>query len=242
MPGSAYSALSGMQTRLEELDRIAADLANTGTAGYKIERSGSFAAERQAFTTALNSAVDVVSGSKRVDFRPGTISTTGRNLDVAIEGKGFFAIETPGGVRYTRNGSFTRGADGTLTTATGEPVANDGGAGPIRLKPGEVAIDGDGTVRVDGTVAGKIKVVQFDRDEDLVRESGSRFRAIAGAEAKPADGARLVSGALEQSNASAVDLMAKLTEVTRSFETLQRGVSLLNNDLDGRAISELARR
>lgn len=242
MPGGTYSALSGMQTRLEELDRLASDLANVGTAGYKTERSGSVAAERHAFTTALESAVDVVGGSTRVDFRTGTVATTGRNLDVAIQGKGFIAIDTPAGVRYTRNGSLTRSADGTLTTSQGEPLANALGSAPIKLASGEVAIDGDGTVRVGGAVAGKISVVQFASGDELIRESGSRFRAIAGATPIPVEGSSIVAGSLEQSNASAVDLMAKLTEVTRSFETLQRGVSMLSNDLDGRAISELARR
>jgi flagellar basal body rod protein FlgG len=231
-----------MQTRLAELDRIAADLANIGTAGYKTERSGSFAAERHAFSTALESAVDVTTGASRVDFRNGTVVTTGRTLDVAIQGKGFIAIDTPAGVRYTRNGALTRSADGTLTTALGEPIVNDVGAGPIRLTPGELAIDPDGTVRVNGGIAGKIRVVQFEREDQIVRESGSRFRAIAGAEPEAAEGTSLVAGALEQSNASAVDLMAKLTDVTRTFETLQRGVSMLSNDLDGRAITELARR
>jgi flagellar basal-body rod protein FlgF len=242
MPGGTYSALSGMQTRLEELDRIAADLANIGTAGYKTQRAGSVAAERNAFARVLDSAVDVMGGETRVDFRTGTIATTGRTLDVAIQGKGFIAIDTPAGVRYTRNGSLTRGADGTLMTSQGEPIANDSGTGPIKLTAGEVAIDGDGTVRVGGSVAGKIRVVQFASGDDLVRESGSRFRAIAGATPTPAEGGTLVAGSLEQSNASAVDLMSKLTEVSRSFETLQRGISMINNDLDARAITELARR
>ena len=242
MPGGTYSALSGMQTRLAELDRIAADLANIGTAGYKTERAGSAAAERNAFSRALESAVDVTTGATRVDFRSGTVATTGRNLDVALQGPGFIAIDTAAGIRYTRNGALSRSADGTLTTATGEPLVNDSGAGTIRLPQGELAIDADGTVRVGGTVAGKIRIVQFDNQDQVVRESGSRYRAIAGADPKAAEGTTLASGALEQSNASAVDLMAKLTDTMRSFETLQRGVSLINNDLDGRAIAELAKR
>ncbi len=242
MPGGTYSALSGMQTRLEELDRIAADLANIGTAGYKTERAGSFAAERHAFSTVLESAVDVTSGSTQTDFRTGTVASTGRNLDLAIQGKGFIAIETAAGTRYTRNGALTRGADGTLITGQGEPLVNELGTGPIKLAAGEVVIDGDGTVRAGGTVAGKIRLVEFSGGDDLVRESGSRFRAIAGATPTPAAETTVVAGSLEQSNASAIDLMAKLTEVTRSFETLQRGVSMINNDLDARAISELARR
>lgn len=241
MPGGAYSALSGMQTRLEELDRLAADLANIGTAGYKREQTGSFVAERTPFARELESAVDVVAGNRRVDHRPGTLASTGRNLDLAIEGKGYFVIDTPNGARYTRDGGFTRKSDGTLVTREGEPVL--GTNGPIRIPAGDLRIEGDGTVKAGATVAGRIRVVEFASEGDLVRESGARFRAIPGAaEPTPARQATVLSGSLEQSNASVVDIMARLTDLTRTFETLQRGVSVLSTDLDGRAITELAKR
>ena len=121
MSGGAYSAMSGMQARIAELDRIASDLANVSTAGYKTERTATFAAERD-FAAALASAVDVAAGGTRTDHTPGAITSTGRTLDVAIDGDGYFAIETPQGVRYTRSGNFTRRADGTLSTE----VMNDG--------------------------------------------------------------------------------------------------------------------
>lgn len=239
MPGGAYSALSGMRQRLEELDRIATDLANASTAGYKSERSSTAASERD-FASALDSAVDVVQGRSRTDFRPGTMAPTGRDLDVAIDGKGFFVIETPDGPRYTRNGSFTRRADGVLTTATGEPVLGEGG--PIKLTPGPVVIDSDGTVKTGRAVAGKLQLVEFAADADLERESGTRFRAAKGVTPVDAEKPRLLAGTLEQSNVSIVDRMAALTDVSRGFDTLQRGVSVLMNELDGRAISELGRR
>jgi flagellar basal body rod protein FlgG len=90
-------------------------------------------------------------------------------------------------------------------------------------------------------VLGKIRVVEFSAESDIQRESGARFKAIPGATPQSAETGRLVTGALEQSNASVVDIMAKLTEVTRGFESMQRGVSTLQNELDGRAISELTR-
>jgi|SRR5581483_2261595 len=239
MPGGVYSALTGMQARLEELDRLAADLANVSTAGYKTSRAGTTVMERDEFATALDSAVDVAMGEAKVDFRPGTIATTNRDLDVAIEGRGFFVIDTPAGERYTRNGSFTRRADGVLTTMAGEPVMGDGGE--ITLGSGPVTIDADGSVKAGTTVAGKIRVVDFESEKDLVRESGSRFKAIAGASPQDAN-ASLLGGSLEQSNVSVVDIMARLADVTRGFEALQRGVSTLSNELDGHAISELTRR
>jgi len=239
MPGGSYSALAGMRARLEELDRLAADLANVSTAGYKTERAGTRVSARSEFADALESAVDVIPGQARIDFRGGMIATTGRDLDVAIEGSGFFVVETPAGPRYTRNGAFTRSAEGVLATSRGEPVLGE--AGEITLGAGPITIDQDGTVKAGAEVLGKIQIVEFEREADLLRESGARFRAIAGAAPRPATG-KLLGGALEQSNASVVDLMAKLTEVSRGFESLQRGVSTLTNDLDGRAIAELARR
>jgi flagellar basal-body rod protein FlgF len=239
MSGGAYSALSGMQTRMAELDRVAADLANVGTAGYKTERDAKFAAERDRFEAALESAVDVTQAGTRIDFRAGNIATTGRDLDVAIEGSGFFVIETETGQQYTRNGAFTRRADGVLTTSDGQPVLGEGGA--ITLTPGAITIAADGTVRSGGTVAGRLQIVEFESELDIERVSGARFRAAGNAAPIEAKG-RLIAGALEQSNVSVIDRMVALTEISRNFEGLQRGVSVLMNEIDGRAISEIARR
>lgn len=235
MPGGSYSALSGMQTRLEELDRIAGDLANIGTPGYKVGRAGTQTAER--FADALDAAVDVVPGEMKIDFRPGTIATTGRDLDVAIDGTGFFVVETEQGDRYTRSGNFTRRADGVLATTHGEAILGE--SGQIKLGTGELRIETNGTVKTGGVVVGQIRVVEFDDPDNLIRESGARFMAAEGTAPHAAERLHLIPGALEQSNASVVDLMARLTEVSRGFESLQKGVGTFQNELDGRAISEL---
>ncbi|HEV8316634.1 MAG TPA: flagellar hook basal-body protein [Vicinamibacterales bacterium] len=240
MSGGAYTALSGMLTRIGELDRLASDLANVGTAGYKTERAARVAAERdrQRFRLALDSAVDVTDGGRRVDFRAGSLATTGRDLDMAIDGRGFFVITTPNGQRYTRNGSFTRRADGLLTTAEGEPVLGENGQ--IRLGPGKITADQDGTIRTGETIAGRLRVVDFD-ESNIDRESGARFRAMPGVKPRPATG-KVMGGSLEQANVGVVDRMVALTEIKRSFEALQRGATVLMNDVDGRAINELGRR
>jgi flagellar basal body rod protein FlgG len=227
-----------MQARLAELDRIASDLANVSTAGYKTERSATYAAERD-FEFALQSAVDVAAGGTRTDLRPGTIATTGRSLDVAIDGPGFFAIETAQGVRYTRSGNFTRGADGTLATVDGDAVLDPRNR-KITLGTGPIDIDAAGSITVGGAPAGQIPIWAIG-EQDLIRETGSRFRAAAGVKPAPSN-AILVPGALEGANVSMVDRMVTLTEVTRSFEALQRGISILSNDIDSRAITELGRR
>jgi len=239
MPGGAYSALSGMRMRLDDLDRLAADLANVGTAGYKTERTSTEESWR-AFASALDSAIDVAEGGRRTNFVPGTITSTGRDLDMAIEGPGFFEIETAGGMRYTRAGNFKVQPDGLLTTMDDMPVQGDGGE--IHVPVGPVTVMADGTIRVNLTDAGKVKVVQFDNEEGLLRESGTRFRAPDGIEATEAEDPRIFTQSLEQSNVSVVERGAVMTEVSRSFEALQKGISVLMNDIDGRAISELGKR
>jgi flagellar basal body rod protein FlgG len=228
-----------MRTRLEQLDRLASDLANISTAGYKSERASSEASRRESFSATLDSAVDVVRGGSRTDFKSGAIAATGRDLDVAIDGRGFFVIDTPAGERYTRNGSFSRSSDGVLINADGETVLGD--SGEITLGKGQVTVEEDGTIRNGTAVVGHLKIVEFGSESDLVRESGSRFRAVPGADSNPST-AKVIGGSLEQSNVSVVDRMAALTDLTRGFEGLQKGVSVLMNDIDSRAISELARR
>jgi flagellar basal-body rod protein FlgF len=239
MSGGAYSALSGMRNRLEQLDRLASDLANISTAGYKTERVATAASRRESFSTTLDSAVDVVRGGAKTDYKSGAIAATGRDLDVAIDGRGFFVIETAAGERYTRNGAFSRNADGVLTTSDGETVLGE--EGEIRLGKGAISVEEDGTIRNGSTIVGHLKIVEFSAETDLLRESGTRFRAVAGADVNTST-AKVIGGSLEQSNVSVVDRMAALTEMTRGFEGMQRGVSVLMNDIDSRAISELARR
>jgi flagellar basal-body rod protein FlgF len=244
MSSGAYVALSGLQSRAEQLNRLASDLANVGTAGYKAERSTTAAAPRptERFSRVLESAIDVAEGPRTIDLRAGTIASTGRDLDLAIQGQGFFVVQTPDGLRYTRNGHFTRTADGTLATEEGYAVMGEKGPLVLPREGGELRVSEDGVLMSDGTPIGKPQIVDFGNYEALGRQDGALFRAGTGAAPVPVTDARVVSGSLEQSNVSVVERMAQLTEVSRGFEALQRGVTILMNDLDGRAINELGRR
>ena len=238
MAGGYYTALSGMRARMDALDRLASDIANASTTGYKTERAGTVQADRPSFGRALESAVDVANGLSKLDMRGGPITATGRSLDVAIDGHGFFVVQTERGDRYTRNGHLLRLADGVLATDEGDPVLGE--SGPIKIGTGEVTIDRDGTVRSGEGIAGKLKVVECEPDAGIERESGSRF--IIQGTPKPAVNALVNSGTLEQSNVSIVERVAELSEVSRSFETLLRSVSVLMNDIDKGAITELGRK
>jgi flagellar basal body rod protein FlgG len=237
MADGAYLALNGLRTRIAELDRLAADLANVGTAGYKRERTSTFGSSRSTFDTLVQKATDPTMGVRKIDLSSGEITRTGRDLDFAIEGPGFFAIDTPQGTRYTRNGSFERRADGTLTTNDGAPVLGDGG--PIKLNAsGAITLDSDGTVRTGTTVAGKVQIVDASQGADMARESASRFRIES---VDPVQYPSIRNQALEHSNVSIVDGMAQLTALSRSFDALQRGLVSLLSEVDGKAISELGR-
>jgi flagellar basal-body rod protein FlgF len=241
MAGGYYIALSGMRARLDALDRLASDIANVSTAGYRAERATTAQADRADFGAVLTSAIDVAGGPTRIDLRAGAIAPTGRDLDVAIDGPGMFVVSTPGGPRYTRDGRFVRGADGTLTTSSGLAVQGQTGA-PLNVgKSGAIEIDEDGSVRSNGATVGRLKVVAFKDPGALIREGTSLFRANSQVPG-PAPGSAVRPGALEQSNVSVVDRITELTNVTRSFETMQKALSILANDIDLRAITELGRR
>jgi flagellar basal-body rod protein FlgF len=240
MPGGIYTALSGLRTQTERLDRLSSDIANSSTAGYKGERVGASVAERQSFGATLDSAIDVVVSPTKSDFRTGSMTPTGLDLDLAIAGDGFFTIETPNGVRYTRNGHFVRGADGRVATPDGAALLTD--AGPMKLPPGQLIIGQDGTFRVGKTTVGRPIVTTFDNPDALTREDGVRFKAPAGLASNTDPDAPIQSGVLEQSNVQLSERMAQLTVLSRSFDSLSRGVSIIMNDIEGRAISELGRR
>ncbi len=238
MAGGYYTALSGLKARTDALDRIASDIANVSTVGYKSERSGTQEAKRPAFDEALQSAIDVTSSPSRIDFRSGSVKTTGRALDVAIEGRGFFVVQTAQGPQYSRNGRLARSAEGVLANDEGDPIL--GASGPIKIGSGEIAIDPDGTVREDNKIVGTLKLVDFDPAAKLTRGGGTKF--IADGEARTIEHPQVLSGALEESNASLVERVAELSEVSRNYQTLLKGVSVLINDVDRGAITELGRK
>jgi flagellar basal body rod protein FlgG len=228
---------------LEQLDRLASDIANAKTADYKAERVTTNAATRPDFGRALQAAVDVTPGPGHLDFRPGSLEKTGRDLDFAIEGRGFFVIDTPQGPRYTRNGNFSLAADGTVTTADGYAVQTEAGrALKMGTSTGPISVADDGTVSVGQDTAGKLRVVDFGEYSELQREELGRFRAPPTLKPAGATNVSVRSGMLESSNVSVVDRMVALTEVARGFEALQRGLNILSTELDGRAITELGRR
>jgi flagellar basal-body rod protein FlgF len=160
---------------------------------------------------------------------------TGNPLDLALDGRGWFVIETPDGPRYSRNGAFRLDAGGNLVTSDGHFV--QGQSGNITFSPAEreIAIAADGTISSSEGTKGRLRVVRFENDDTLQREGESMF---LGEEPQPADTPNVVQGALEQSNVEAVREIADMIRVTRAYANLSRLFSD-NNELQTDAINKL---
>jgi len=243
MSSGLYAAGAGLLARSQALDVAAANLANAGTAGYRAERDefrsvllGPEALDSQLDATLNNFGV---LGGSRLDLGQGGLTPTGNPLDLAIEGDGFFAIQTKQGVRYTRDGQFERAQDGSLTTGAGEPVL-DAKLQPIRIPAGEIGVGADGAVSVNGAVAGKIALFGFASGDALTAEGGNRYATAAGAQAAAGTGA-IREGALEASNQNVVDGSMQLILMQRQAEMMQKAVSMFSNDLDKTASEDLPR-
>jgi flagellar basal-body rod protein FlgF len=240
-----YTAYSGMQAQLDALDVLANNLANLNTAGFKEER---------AFYTYLNQSLDSSNGSETLNeainqsvkvrtalnTAAGSITPTGSDLDIAIEGNGFLVINTPHGIRYTRNGNLKPNAQSILATSEGFPVMGDNDQ-PISLGAGKIQINTDGTVSMDGAPAGRLKVVAFKDLSALQKEGQSLFVSRANPLAERPSEAIIRSGYLEQSNVNSVSSIVKMVDVLRQFESIKKTVDLIMNDLNTKAIDKLGR-
>jgi len=240
-----YTIASGGVAAQARLDAAAQNLANLNTTGYKAERPifrvrPLMADPSAALDPLSRTAAQVTEVQVSRDFSPGPVHTTGNALDVAIEGDGFFAVSTPQGERYTRQGSFTRDGNGYLVTQHGERVQGEGG--DVRLTGGAVVIGGDGTISVDGVPSGRLKLVDFGEHPGLVPEGNALFAPVSGAvpAALGADQVRVQQGALEASNVDAVRGMIELIDVARGYESYMHALRRLD-DVTERSISDVGR-
>jgi flagellar basal-body rod protein FlgF/flagellar basal-body rod protein FlgG len=238
-----YAAFSGWLARSQALDMAAGNLANAGTAGYRAERDyfRSAILGPDALDSQLNTTINAfgVLGGSRLDMGQGALTPTGNPLDLAIEGNGFFAIQTSQGIRYTRDGQFERARDGTLTTQAGEPVLDTRNQ-PVRIPAGEIAIGSDGAVSINGAVLGRLGVFGFASSDALRAEGGNRYAPADGSEAMIATGT-VHQGALESSNQDVIGGSLQLVLMQRQSEMMEKAVSMFSNDLDKTASEDLPR-
>ncbi|MDR3700074.1 MAG: flagellar basal-body rod protein FlgF [Candidatus Sulfopaludibacter sp.] len=237
------TAASGMRARMESLDLLANNVANASTGGYKADREfySLYASPDAVDPEGLNDTATMpVIERPWTDHSQGILQTTGNPLDLALSGKGFFAVQGPTGPLYTRNGSFHLTADGKVATSEGYAVSGSGGT-PLTLSSARpIEISGDGTVRQDGMVIGQLQVVDFAATSGLSKQGGNYFRVSdPNARPAPAAGTGVEQGKLEASNSGSAESAVRLVSIMRQFEMLQKAATL-GADMSKQAIEQVA--
>ncbi|KYZ76350.1 flagellar basal-body rod protein FlgG [Anaerosporomusa subterranea] len=239
-----YTAASGMLAESIRTDATANNLANVNTAGFKKD-----AAVNKSFADMLISRINdgpvqpvgSVGTGAEVDeivaiHTQGMMRHTGNPLDLAIEGQSYFAVETPAGVRYTRNGAFSRNSLGELTTADGHAVLAENGR--LVVNGSSVTVSEEGIVSVDGIEAGRLRLAEFNDEKRLIKEGSSLFQDT-GAGQKQATGL-VRQGTLEMSNVNAVSEMVNLINGYRAYEVNAKAVQAHDQLLD-KAVNEVGK-
>lgn len=229
MGSGSYVAYTGALANQLALDVIANNVANISTSGFRRDNT--------IFDSQLGARLHFASAeSSRIDLSPGQQQLTGSPLNAAIAGEGFFAVLMPDGQQfYTRRGDFRQEESGMLVLPGGLPVLGVGG--PIQVPAGTGAqISGDGTVYADGQPYGRLRVVEFDSHEQLVKEGESLIRATESASLREIVHPRLAVGYVEASNVNLAAEMVSLITASRSFEAAVRSMTI-QDELTARLIS-----
>ncbi|MDN3577492.1 flagellar basal-body rod protein FlgF [Chitinimonas viridis] len=217
-----YTAMTGAKHASLQQATVANNLANATTPGFKQELAASRAVQAVGGTgyQTRSYTLEQTIGS---DFSPGSLQTTGRELDIAITTEGLFAVQTGNGEAYTRNGSLEIDATGLLKTREGYPVQGDGG--PIVIPENSIVTFGkDGTITAapandpaQSNEIGRIKLVRPD-ELQLERGSDGLFRLRDGQPAQVDASVQMTNGALEASNVNAVDQLVKMIDYQRNYD------------------------
>ncbi|MEF8787568.1 MAG: flagellar hook basal-body protein [Planctomycetota bacterium] len=215
-----------------DLDTVASNMANSHTPGFK-KRVCSFTASAPEGGRALEQGEArplLEPGTEvSVDHSSGELRRTGRNLDVAIKGEGYFVVQTADGRRYTRRGRFYRSSGGRLVDFEGRPVLASGGTLEIPQDAGRIRITSSGRVMADGRELGRLTVVNVEESSRLEPESGGLFRYTGNDRPTRATGATILQGAVEESNVEPVKQMVKLLRTSRQYQQQTRMLKQLGD-------------
>lgn len=216
MDNAGYTTLTRQAGLLREMQTVANNLANISTTGFRKE--GIIFAEHVKALDGEQSSLSMATGNVRLTMQQqGTLTQTNGSFDFAIEGEGFFMIETPDGEKLTRAGSFTPNGEGELVTPDGYRLL-DGGGSPIFIPPDarSISVSADGTLSADGLPQTQISLFMPADPTDLARQNGVRFQ-VAG-EVVPIEGSSIVQGFVEDSNVNPVIEIARMIEVQHAYE------------------------
>jgi flagellar basal-body rod protein FlgF len=227
MPNGLSSAASALRYWERRQEILTNNLANASTDGFKGER---------AFARMLGDSLPVAQTA--TDTRAGTLRETGNPLDLALKGDGYFVVDTPNGERFTRAGSFQLDTAHRLVDADGHPVL--GQNGPITLPTGTVAVDDDGTVRVNGAAVDRLRLERAGAGATLAHEGGTLFVPDAGRKPVPDAERGVRQGFVEESNVSTISSMVDMIAVQRAYASVQKAVTTIDA-VRGMAVNELGK-
>ena len=245
MNSGIYTAYSGLRAQSDALEIISNNLANLNTTAFKEEKAFYTyldpSADASQQTADLNGTINQsIRVGSVVNSAEGTLSATNRDLDIAIEGNGFLVVNTPRGIRYTRNGNLNLNAQSVLVASDGSPVIGESGK-PITLGPGKITIGESGEVSLDNAQVDRLKIASFDDLSALKKEGSSLFISRADRSLEKSSDAKIKSGYLEQSNVNPVSSIVRMVEILRNYEAIQKSINLVMNDINSKAIEKLGR-
>jgi flagellar basal-body rod protein FlgF len=244
MNSGYYAACTGLMARTEALETIANNLANVSTTGFRASHnvfSSLLATTGESPLSVLNQDANdygVLSGT-RMDISQGALVKTNNDLDLAMEGPGYFVVQTAAGPLYTRGGNFRVSPVGQLITAAGDPVLGDNNR-PITIIGAPVTISPDGTISTNDAISGRLKLVEFAPTVEIKSVGGTYSEAPAGS-AVPARTSQVRQGMLESSNVNPVTSVVELITAQREVETMRHVLTMMNGELDKTAAQELPR-
>jgi flagellar basal-body rod protein FlgF len=232
--------IEGTETMLaqeQRMNQITNNLANVDTVGYKKENITFW---EMMFTASDNRQRVGKALKPLISHAQGGINTTGNPLDLAINGEGFFQVQTPDGIRYTRNGNFTLNAEGQLSSHDGSLVLGDGG--PIALASENVQIGRDGLITANGQVINQLSLVNFEDLNSLEKDGQTFFRIKdnTNAQAIPVETANIQQGHLEGANLNIVSEMTEMIDLQRAYQTQQKVIQTID-DLDSQSITRVGK-
>lgn len=220
MDSAGYTSLTRQSGLLREMETVANNIANISTSGFR--REGLIFSE---FVVALEPGEPSLSmasaNARHTDDKQGPLTQTGGTYDFAIEGPGYFLVETPQGQELTRAGSFTPSAEGELVTPDGARLLDNGGA-PIFVPPDarSISVASDGTLSADGRPLTQVGLYLPDNPNDLSRRQGVRF-AVEG-DVVPVEDAVILQGFVENSNVDPVSEIARMIQVQHAYQMGQQ--------------------
>lgn len=219
MENAFFVSLSRQTSVLRQMDVIANNIANSSTMGFKSEKLMFVEYLSYDSETGPTSYVQDVGVIR--DFREGALNTTGNDLDFAINGPGWFTVDTPDGPRYTRDGRFRINEDGLLSTLGGHPVLDTNG-NPLAFEEDETDIEvtADGAVSTSQGEKGEISMVVFDEAQKLRKEKEGLYTTDQ--PPRPATAAALMQGMLEGSNVEPIIEITNMIQAMRSYQSAQR--------------------